>query len=318
MGEKTSKRPKHKHWAIIAAVAMTGVIVSSCHNLLGPGSIDYYDKILFTSSRSGTPQLYMMNPDGSGVQQLTTGPYSHYDGKWSPEAKQIVAMTDEDWNTACPAHLVVFNVNGTNQKLVGCGGHPSWSPGGKEIAFSYMPRGELGDLTTYIYVVNVDSGTVEQLTNNLGVIDDDPAWSPDGSTIAFDSDRDYPTGPLRSEIYLMNPDGSNQRRLTYTDSLINGAPVWSPDGNTIAFESNGGIALINIDGTNMRYITHQYEFGFGGYGSPIWSPDGGRLVILWYPSDGTSHTVIFTLNSDGSGMKEILDDSTAHATDWSR
>ncbi len=303
---------------MIAGIAVITVILSSCHNLHGPGSVDYHNKILFTSSRSGTPQLYMMNPDGSGVQQLTTGPYSHYDGKWSLDAKQVAAMTNENTNTACPSELSVFNVNGSDSRLLECGGHPSCSPDGKEIAFSYMPRGELGDLTTYIYVVNIDSGTVEQLTNNLGVIDDDPAWLPDGSTIAFDSDRGYPTAPLRSEIYLVNPDGSNERRLTYTDSLINGGPAWSPDGNTIAFGSDGGIALINRDGANMRYITHQYEFGSGGYGSPIWSPDGGRHVILWYQSDRTSHTVIFTQNSDGSGMNEILDDSTAYAKDSSK
>ena len=293
------------------------VLLSSCNSPVGPSGMNYHNKILFASSRSGIEQLYMMNPDGTDIQQLTTGPYWHAWGRWSPDTKRIVAMTGENSSTACPSEIVVFDVDGTNQRLLSCGAHVAWSPDGKKIAFSYMPRGEIGDLTTHIYVMDVDGTNPLQLTGNLGDIDDTPGWSPDGTTIAFSSSRDYPTGSLYTEIYVMHADGSDQRRLTFINSLMNGDPSWSPDGEKIAFESNGGIAIIDKDGTNFCRITDEYKIGFGGYGQPRWSPDGKRLVMIWYPADWSARTFIFTVNIDGSGLSKLLEDSTANSPDWS-
>ena len=50
------------------------------------------NKILFTSAKSGKEQLYMMNPDGSGVRQITYGEYKHYGGRFSPDGKKIICI----------------------------------------------------------------------------------------------------------------------------------------------------------------------------------------------------------------------------------
>ncbi len=291
------------------------VLISSCDHSVEPDVINYHNKILFTSSRSGKSQLYMMNPNGTDIKQITSGQYSHSNGRWSPDAKQIVAGTDENWNTACYSQLVVMNSDGTNRQLLGCGGQMSWSPDGKKIAFSFSPQAELGDRSRYIFIICSDGTGTIQLTDSLGVRDDTPSWSPDGTTIAFSSDRDYQTGPY-SEIYLMDSDGNNQRRLTNL-GLISGSPQWSPDCNSISFVANG-ICLINKDGTNFRRITEEFKANIGGYGSPKWSPDGNQLVITWNAANGNRYSSIFIINTDGSGLKQIFDDSTAYASDWSK
>jgi Tol biopolymer transport system component len=283
---------------------------------MGDEVIDSRNKILFTSARSGKEQLYMMNPDGTNIRQLTFGPFSHGAGRWSPDATQIVCNTEEGSTTA-GLMMVVMDVDGTNRRMLRYGSEMSWSPDGKRITFSHCPSCELYDRSHYIYVINADGTNFVQLTHDRGVQDDAPAWSPDGTTIAFSSNRDYPTGPLRSEIYLMNSDGSNQRRLTYADSLIVGLPSWSPDGMTIAFRASGEIGLISNEGQNFHMMTKQIKSGGDGLTTPRWSPNGRQLVLWGYTRDGSAFSFIYLINADGTGLQRISTDRTSDWPDWS-
>src|SRR5262249_17792051 len=94
--------------------------------------------------------------------------------------------------------------------------NPSWSPGGREIAFASTRDGN-----NNVYVMNADGSNQSRLTTNAA---DDwyPSWSPDGSKLAFTSNRDGNT-----ETYVMNTDGSGQTRVTF-NGAIDGAPNWQP------------------------------------------------------------------------------------------
>lgn len=286
-------------------IILTFVVLNSCDKGVEPEGTNYHNKILFTSSRSGKAQLYMMNPDGTNIQQITSGEHSHSGGRWSPDASKIVCSTDENTTTACYSMIKVMNADGTNQKLLDCGSQMSWSPDGKRIVFTLWPSAELGDLTTYIYSTNADGSDPLILTNNKGIWNGTPNWSPDGGKIAFGSSRDYSSPGTFTEIYLMNSDGSNQQRLTYTDSLTNTNPTWSPDGKKIAFSCNGLIALMNADGSEMKILD---SLSTGGLIS--WSTDGTRLAF------GAGE--IYTIKLDGSDIKKILTDSSVWGVDWSK
>ena len=54
------------------------LMFSACDD---PPELNTNNKILFTSSRSGKEQLFMMNPDGSDIKQITFGEYSHNNGR---------------------------------------------------------------------------------------------------------------------------------------------------------------------------------------------------------------------------------------------
>ena len=63
--------------------------------------------------------------------------------------------------------------------------HPSWSPGGNQIAFAAETS---TDQTHYhIFKVNTDTGNITQLTSGPSN-DTAPAWSPDGNVIAITTD----------------------------------------------------------------------------------------------------------------------------------
>jgi TolB protein len=118
---------------------------------------------------------------------------------------------------------------------------PSWSPGGRWIAF---------DATGGIWAVHPDgSGRHRILAGNAGGL----KWSPDGRRIAYTSWRGK-----ASEIYVARADGSHPRRLTH-NAVDDFDPSWSPDARRILYthgrENAHAVYLMNRDGTGKQRLT---------------------------------------------------------------
>ncbi len=297
-------------------------VITSCDTTEPTNEINYHNKILFTSSRSGKAQLYMMNPDGTDVRQITSGQYSHSGGRWSPDTKQIIAQTDENWNTAYYTQMVIMNSDGTNRNLLGYGSQMSWSPNMKKIAFVRLPHAELGDLSRFIYIMVVQENKYIQITKYEGLIVGNPSFSNDGKFIYFSSNQHDPLNN-NPEIYRMNSDGSNITRITFTPNGYSTSPSISPDGTMIAFVSKRtnlsvpAIFVMNIDKTGLKKIVQPPSgevFNF-----PRWSPDASMLIFVAGLTDGTTRTFIYKVNIDGTNFKKInLDDDTVSLPDWSK
>jgi Tol biopolymer transport system component len=112
-------------------------------------------------------------------------------------------------------------------------------------------------------------------------------WSPDGTKLAF-SDV--------GGIYIVNADGSGETRVPNT-SHGDQAPAWSPDGTKFVMRSladrDGGIAVINIDGSGRRWLTNEMMDG-----EPTWSPDGSKIAY-------SSSNDIYVINADGSSKTRL-------------
>jgi hypothetical protein len=87
-------------------------------------------KIVFTSSRDGNGELYVMNPDGTAQTRLTTTPDAHEQTPtWSPDAAEIAYERG--------GHIWKMNANGTGQTDLGVAGfEPAWQP----VAATGYPR----------------------------------------------------------------------------------------------------------------------------------------------------------------------------------
>jgi len=246
----------------------------------------YYasEQLAFWSERDdGTPEIYVMNPDGSGQTRLTNNhPIWDAYPNWSPDGMQI---------TYYCGGICVMNADGSGQtRLTNNGSSPAWSPDGTRIAFH---AGAYPDFD--IYIMNTDGSGQTRLTNDPS-FDQLPEWSPDGTKLVFIARRDGD-----DEIYSMNTDGSGQTQLT-SNTVPDLAPVWSPDGLRIAFSSlrNGNyeIYVMNADGSGQIRLTNNPADDH----NPTWSPDGARIA---FSSNREGNHEIYVMNSDGSGPTRL-------------
>lgn len=130
-------------------------------------------RIVFCSNRSGGPQIYVMQSDGSGARRIsyTDSPYCT-SPKWSPTGEDIAYVCRKNGN-----QLFISKVDGSQTLQLTFDGYnedPSWSPDGKYLAFaSTFGRNS----NKNIAILSLANGQVRQLT--FGKTEDSqPSWSP--------------------------------------------------------------------------------------------------------------------------------------------
>lgn len=141
-----------------------------------------------------------------------------------------------------------------------------FSPDGDEVIFSGNLEKGQAETAGDIYLFNLKTGQLRNLTRTPNEWDEHAHFSPDGRTIVWMTNKDlaaYSTPQkLRTDYWLMDADGGNKRRLTYFNTpghpefLTTGATAadsaWSPDGTRIAaylitdVSKGGKIVMIDL------------------------------------------------------------------------
>jgi Tol biopolymer transport system component len=93
----------------------------------------------------------------------------------------------------------------------------------------------------------------------------------------------------------MNADGSDQRELA-----PGWVAFWSPDGRKIAFTDDGGVYVMNPDGTEQRWLSRA-----AGDFAPSWSPDSRQIVFTYGRPGRAQHIEIYVAKIDGSGSRNL-------------
>lgn len=245
------------------------------------------------------PEVFSINPDGTGETVLTDHPARDGDPSFSPDGTKIAFESFRSGGS----EVWVMNADGTGLTQLTFNGVPedrgtSWSPDGSRIAYHTTEfLAGAGHSSFEIMTMNADGTDKVRLTNNL-FQDSLPSWSPDGTQIAFNSFRDGD-----HEIYVMDVDGTNQTRLTFSPGE-DAHPMWSPDGTQIAFHSRRtgtlDIFVMDADGSNVRRLTHTddaHEF------FPVWSPDGTQITFTgWTAAAGFE---VYVMDADGSNITRV-------------
>jgi|KBSSwiStaDraftv2_1062776.scaffolds.fasta_scaffold282690_2 TolB protein len=126
-------------------------------------------RIAFASSRAGDRQLFVMNADGSNIQQVTDLNNMGGRSTWSPDGTRLAFYR----GPAGDHNIYVINVDGSGLVQLTDGGDnlgPSWSPDGNWISFTSFRDGN-----NEIYIIHPDGTGVTRLTNN-SISDWQPRW----------------------------------------------------------------------------------------------------------------------------------------------
>jgi eukaryotic-like serine/threonine-protein kinase len=192
-------------------------------------------RMVFSSSRSGSRNLWSADADGSSTRPLTSDAAIEERPASSADARQIAFVSDRGGEHAI---WVVSSDGGTPKRIART---PvldtlTWSPDGVRIAYA-VPAGEAPGLM----VVSVNDGAVAKLTTPHGA--HSPAWSPRGDVIAYLE----PRGPGRAFLKFVSSRGE-VLYPTVPDGppLTNGFLAWAPDGKRLAAVAVPGSANASI------------------------------------------------------------------------
>ena len=277
----------------------------------------HISRIAYVSDKSGHPEIYVMNADGSSPRQLTSGNSSNamYERlAWSPDGKWLtfVSKTRDVSDYYRVAHGInVIAADGSSMlHLTDDTRYPSWRDSDK-----------VGILNKY-WILN--GSTWRAAAASDPELAFDPGISPNRqkyASIAWDSDF-IPN--VRGKIYTIEFSTGTKVAITstyYFDEKSNLA--WSPDGSKIIFVSREGelysttnerctICITNSEGSNLQRLTD----GLHKDVQPCWSADGKKICFV---SNIDGNNQLYTMNVDGSGRTRLtVDTSNNTSPAWSQ
>jgi TolB protein len=163
--------------------------------------------IIFVRDFGERTEIWLMNSDGSGQKQLTSGGWRDERPFVSPDGKRVIFMSNRHGNY----EIFTMSIEGSDLKRMTNSSSwkifPVWSPDGRYIAYAQKFRSE-GRMMGMIRIMNAD-GTGDHEVTGVETRDENPMWSPCGKFIIFQSVRDK-----NFEVYRMKIDGSDPVRLT--------------------------------------------------------------------------------------------------------
>ena len=272
--------------------------------------------------------LWRVDYTGARRTRLTDTPdSSEWRGQWSADGRWIAFLSDrkragQDQDDASTQVWLIPAQGGKARKLTDFAAGVEdfvWSPDGKRLAlialdpelpagtpkpknpppivteryqFKEDGSGYLGSRRKHLYLFDLASGRVEQLTS--GAHDEQlPAWSPDGKLVAYVTKRGAdPDRHLNFDIYVIEPRaGASERQLTTfpgsdLDPYWETRPTWSPDSSRIAYLQSGEdqwiyyapwqLAVVDV-ASGQAAIPAPIDRCFT---KPRWSADGNSIYAL--------------------------------------
>lgn len=258
--------------------------------------------LAFLSSRQGARggQVWLLNRAGGEAFKLTDVKGGVSDYAWSPDSKRLV--------------LVVTDPDPDDEETSKAGESKTPKPIVIDrYAFKRDGRGYLDDRRSHLYLFDIESKKLEQLTS--GAFDEtSPSWSPDGQRIAFirrHGEGDVDKMPNQDVFVVDARAGAEPRRLTMTAALERGTPEWSPDGRMLAYLTGDEprfsayvqdqLAVVPSDGGEPRVLTASLDRPVR---SPFFSRDG-RHIIFGIVDDMSE--VVARVPAAGGAIDRLID-----------
>jgi eukaryotic-like serine/threonine-protein kinase len=274
------------------------------------------DFIAFRSERGGGG-IFVMGATGESSKRLTD---FGYNPSWSPNGKEIAFASHGFETPDSRAHLselwTVTVASGEIRKLnisLGDAVQPSWSPHGDRIAF-WSIRAKDTNISGQrdIWTIPVAGGEPMRVTNDPAV-DWNPVWSPDGRYLYFSSDR---AGSMN--LWRVPIEENSGKVLGQPESVTTGGGTVSHQHLSISRDGRRMVFVERIARTNLQKVAFD-SVTETAMSPPVWITQGSRLANTPDPSPdgqsivftslGSAQEDLFLIRSDGSGERQITNDS---------
>uniref|UniRef100_A0A8R1XTJ9 Uncharacterized protein n=1 Tax=Onchocerca volvulus TaxID=6282 RepID=A0A8R1XTJ9_ONCVO len=166
-------------------------------------------KIVFTSLRSGDPEIWIMNSDGTEPKQLTNE--LGYDGGpfFSPDGSKIVFRASRP---------------NTSEKI--------------QIYKDLLSYNLVSPLEMELYTINIDGSGLRQVTS-LGGSNWAPFYMPDNYHIIFSSNFNETGGHFGAfNLYMIDEMGKNVERVTFNEGGFDAFPMFDRTGRRLVWGSS--------------------------------------------------------------------------------
>ena len=234
-------------------------------------------RIAFSSNRSGSFDIWLMDTYGRKLVRLTSMPGDEVGPRWSPDGKEIAFLSVERQTGIWVMNLVSLRARQLIEATE-VQNDFEWSPNSLMLVYESKTAG------------NWTISTVDAFGHRTQLTAPDcsskyPSWSPDGRQIVFSSNR----LSRNYEIWILNTDGNGLKQLT-TASGFSIKPRINPLDGRVLFLSNRSnywdLWVMNADGTNQSQVLTPYGEETMGWRPAVgmdsdlgWSPDGLRMIF---------------------------------------
>jgi TolB protein len=264
--------------------------------------------IFYISSKTGTKEVWEMDYDGQGAQQVTHLGSISLSPHVSPDNSRIAFSSLGKGGWSVRMYSLVLNRLVAFQSPGGTTQSPAWSADGTKLAYSSSVYGD-----TQIFIGNADGAGPHAVTSFRGP-NVSPCFNPKtGSQIAWAGGR-----TSLPQIYIADNDGGNVQRMT--DGGYATSPSWSSNGQFLAFAwdrqygpgAPGGRDIYIMDIASKRWTQLTHDAGSNDF--PSWAPDGRHIV---FEREINHRTDVWSMLADGTQQQQLTHSGNNFMPNWS-
>lgn len=272
--------------------------------------------IAFLSSESGSNQLWKMNADGTGRQQISFTDRDIEGFVLSPDRKQVLLVM------AIPVPKIdstLFEgLDKTTGRLVDEMNYRHWDNFVDDYPHPYLATFGADGKVDNASIKDIMEGEPYECPMRPFGGSESFAWAPDGKSLVYVCRKETGTQyafSTRSSLYLYNIESGETRDLHPGDHGYDTNPKFSADGSKLAFQAmarNGyesdknDLLVMNTDNGSSCNWTKDYDNNCDDF---VWAPDGS-ITFLSY-SNGTAQ-VFNAAHNDGDITITQLSDGSDH------
>ena len=289
--------------------------------------------IAFTSDRDSEPGvqpgrwpqlqstgIYVIRPDGTGLQRLTRKDGVAGGSSWSPDGRRVLFYETDELGAFLAkgaqsrTEIVSIDIASGNRRLHTDSNETKLSPHWlSDDRISYVTRAadDRGGLSIWNPNLRVDRVIHGSVRN--------PSYSRDGKRVVFERMKRL----LSPEHFVATVSRDADFELLLTEPF----PSFSRDGRRLLYSQqqpataaatgletvnvqDTSIEIMNADGTDKRTLFHRP--GYSAF-SGVFSPSGDEIALSvgrYFRSPGSPPAQIGLIKPDGSNFRLIVDDVT--------